>query len=356
MARLQHVGVLNAFARQPIGVVADQQLLFADQFPVVAIRAAIEAVGTVDHRLAEAVAGAAVIAQGRGATHSALPGVVLPRRAGCLHLVDRLLDQHHLAGITGGRDGRYAGEIQEVLVGSEALDPLADRRERFLGDHGVIALLLHGGGRERPPHRAAAVAGQVVPHHLHALGRLGEGYAEGVVQQAVAVRGHLHLRQVGAALFLVVLGYVRAAVARVDVHPVVGKTREHGLLGRAEQRLVLGQVGLGHRVQRFFAGEWIGVVACGADCGGTGLQATVPGRDTAVGIRRTFGTERGERAVEFAGVSFLGLGHRTNGQEGQGEGQFFHGRSSHQKLAFTVTEAKSRSSMVEKSLEPKKLL
>ncbi|MCY1537227.1 hypothetical protein D9M68_727160 [compost metagenome] len=238
-----------------------------------------------------------------------MPGVVLPRRTGGLHLVDRFLDQYHLAGITGGRDGRYAGEVQEVFVGSEVLEPLADRRERFLGDHGVIAFLLHGGGRERAPYRAAAVAGHVVPHHLHGLSRLQEGHAEGVVQQAIAVRGHFHLRQVGAALLLVVLGYVRGAMARIDVHPVVGKAREHGLLRRAEQRLVLGQVGLGHRVQRFFAGERIGVVAIGADRGGTGWQATVPGRDAAVGIRRAFGTQRGERAVEFAGVGFLGLRH-----------------------------------------------
>ncbi|MCY1359384.1 hypothetical protein D9M69_459520 [compost metagenome] len=223
MARLQHVGVFDAFARQPIGVVADQQFLFADQFPVVAIWRAVEAVGTVDHRLAEAVAGTAVIAEGRGAAHPALPGVVLPRCAGRDHLVDWLLDQRYLAGITGGRDGPHAGEVQEVLVGGEVLDALADRRECFLGDHGVVAFLLHSGGRERPPYRAAAVAGQVVPHHLHALGRLKKGYAEVVVQQAVAVRGHFHLRQVGAALFLVVLGYIRAAVARVDVHPVVGK-------------------------------------------------------------------------------------------------------------------------------------
>ncbi|MCY1359383.1 hypothetical protein D9M69_459510 [compost metagenome] len=120
--------------------------------------------------------------------------------------------------------------------------------------------------------------------------------------------------------------------------------------------MVLGQVGLGHRVQRLLAGERIGIVARGADCGGAGLQATVPGRDAAVGIRRSFGAQRCEGAIKFAGIGFLGLRHRTNGQECQGEGQFFHGRSSHQKLAFTVTEAKSRSSMVEKSLEPKKLL
>ncbi|MNZ49911.1 hypothetical protein D3C78_676900 [compost metagenome] len=145
-------------------------------------------------------------------------------------------------------------------------------------------------------------------------------------------------------------------MAGVDIHPVLGISGEHRLLARGEHCLVLGHVGLGHRVQRLLAGKWIGVIASGTDCGGAGFHAAVPGRDATVGIRRTFGAQRCEGAVKFAGIGFLGLRHRTNGQECQGEGQFFHCRIFHQKLAFTVTEAKSRSSMVEKSLEPKKAL
>ncbi|MNN33236.1 hypothetical protein D3C81_1469870 [compost metagenome] len=193
----------------------------------------------------------------------------------------------------------------------------------------------------------------MVPHDFHRLGGLREGHAVVVALEAVAVLDQLDLAQVGARFLQIGLGQGSAAMAGIDIHAVLGEAGEHRLLTGAEHCLVLGDVVLADGVQRLFGGERVGVVAAGADRRGAGLHAAIPGGDTAVGVGGAFGTHRGERCVEFAGVGLLGLGEGAGGEQCEGERQFsFHD----QKLALTVTEAKSRSSMVENWLEPKNSL
>ncbi|MOA28249.1 hypothetical protein D3C78_1491770 [compost metagenome] len=109
-------------------------------------------------------------------------------------------------------------------------------------------------------------------------------------------------------------------MARVDVHAVLGEAGEHRLLAGAEQRLVLGKVGLGDGVQRLLGGERVGIVAAGADCGGAGLQAAVPGRNAAIGVGGAFGSCRSKSGIETAGVGLLGLDHSAGGEQCEGEG------------------------------------
>ncbi|MNJ44003.1 hypothetical protein D3C77_390350 [compost metagenome] len=95
---LENVGVLQRFAGQFVAVVGNQPLFLAEQFPVVAIRRAVEAADAVAGQLAIAVACTGVIGHGRRTAHAALAGNVLPGTARLLHLVQRFMDHGDFTG------------------------------------------------------------------------------------------------------------------------------------------------------------------------------------------------------------------------------------------------------------------
>ncbi|MNL18551.1 hypothetical protein D3C87_1397010 [compost metagenome] len=95
---LDDVVVLHFRRLQFVVVVRDVQFLFADQFPVIAIRCAVHHVGVVGGAHAVGAVARAVIGHLRCTTHAALTGVVDPRQTRFLDLIDGLVDQDHTAG------------------------------------------------------------------------------------------------------------------------------------------------------------------------------------------------------------------------------------------------------------------
>ncbi|MNH08872.1 hypothetical protein D3C79_683100 [compost metagenome] len=150
---------------------------------------------------------------------------------------------------------------------------------------------------------------------------------------------------------------MRGALAGVDVELIAGEALEHRLLTWGQQVLVLPGIGGADHHQRLLRRERVGIVAVAGGCDAAGLEAARPGRDAAVGIGRTLAAHGVETAVKLAGISPFGIHRRLQAGHKQGKNsrQFFHW-SSHQKLTFRLTEAKSRSSRVVKSFEPKKSL
>ncbi len=160
-------------------VVRDVHLLLAHQLPVVAVGRAVEHVELV--RGAHAVGGGAGVVVGDVGRppHSALAGVVQPRGARLLDLVEGLVHQQDAAGQPRRRHHLLL-EVEDAVV--ERLLGLAllavDDVELVLEDDlGVAAAA--GGRRLRDLARGdvAAVARQVVPDQLDAALGNREGHA-----------------------------------------------------------------------------------------------------------------------------------------------------------------------------------
>jgi hypothetical protein len=113
--RADDVLLLQAVRVQLVGVVRDDHFLLADQLPVVALGAAVVDVQLVGG--AQAVRGRARVVEGdvRRTAHAALAGVVQPRAAVLLRLVERLVHQQDLAR-EARRRHRLLEEVQDDVV------------------------------------------------------------------------------------------------------------------------------------------------------------------------------------------------------------------------------------------------
>src|SRR3546814_862075 len=100
MAGLDDVGILELRRIDLVAVGGDVQFFLAHQFPVVAIRRTVVHVQVV--RGTQAVGGStrAVIGDLWRTTHTALTGIVDPRRTRFLHLVEGFVHQQYTTGQT----------------------------------------------------------------------------------------------------------------------------------------------------------------------------------------------------------------------------------------------------------------
>lgn len=80
---------------------------------------------------------------------------------------------------------------------------------------------------------------------------------------------------------------------------------------------VLRHVGLGHGVQRLFAGERIDIALAGVVSSGWGGQAAGPGRDGAAGIAGFFRTDWGQVLTQPGYFSSVQLGQGTAAYQAQ---------------------------------------
>ena len=324
VARLDDVVVLELRRVQAVAVVRNVHLALAHQFPVVTVRCAGEHVVVV--RGAQAVRGGAraVVRNLRGAANAALAGVVDPRQARLLHLVQGLVHQQDVTG--QARRRRYL-----LLEVGEDVAGLADilvthvlrHRDRFLeADRRIAAVGLRHDLNHRAGDVAAVVAGQVVPQRLHAILGQREGVVAALLEvlQTVAVIDRLD--EFGAALDggVDVVGQREGAVGLV-YRDLVGirVALEHRQLAGGKLVLVLVGVLRGDGEQRLFIGEGVGKEALAVELAGGAGDAAGPGRDAAVGVAfllRAHGRQGRAQLGHFVG------GHRRHhatGQQAQGQ-------------------------------------
>src|SRR5690606_26703769 len=103
MAGLDDVAVLDVAGADLVAVVRNVQLLLAHQSPFVAIRGATERVEVVGGTHAVGRGARAVIGYLRRTAYATLAGVVDPRLARFPDLIERIVNQQHVAGQPGWR-------------------------------------------------------------------------------------------------------------------------------------------------------------------------------------------------------------------------------------------------------------
>ncbi|MCY1530626.1 hypothetical protein D9M68_658200 [compost metagenome] len=365
VAGLDDVLVLQLRRIELVAVVGDVQLLLADQFPVVAVRRAVVHVVVVGGRHAVGGGRRAVVGHLGRAPHAALAGVVEPRLARFLDLVDGLVHQQHVAG-QARRGVHPLDEVEQGILPFRLVEIGQVGRIGNLVlemDHGEGAahLRLHAG--DVTVDVTAAVTGLVVPHHLDAGLRDREGVVVAVeVLQAVAAADQLGLPGAGADRLVHLVRQGRGAMARVDRNFVgIRVALEHRHLAGGQLVLVLLGVGRGDGEQRLLAGEGIGQEALGVHRAGIGRQASGPGGDGAVGIAgllRAHGRQGGAQLGDLVGGN---RGHHAAGEQRKGQGPGLEQGSSGkhvrdlllQKFIPRLNATKSRSIEVLKS-PPKK--
>ncbi|MCY1418396.1 hypothetical protein D9M71_339550 [compost metagenome] len=328
MTGLDHVRVLQLRRPQLVVVVGNVDFLLADQLPVVAVWRAVVHVVVVCH--AHAVGGGtrAIVGDLRGAAYAALAGVIGPRQARFLDLVDGLVGQDHVAGQTR-RTNHRLGDVQEEV--RALLRRNVGHRLRITDllldlDDGEIAVGHRSGLGDDLPDVGAAVAGLVVPHHFHAVlrNREGEGTRLLEVLQAVAVVDQLDIQRAGLRRIVDRLRCRRGAAGLVHRNPVGFRIAlEHRLLAGGQLVLVLVDVVPGDDEQRLVVGERIAEEAFGVHRYVARLQAAGPGRNAAVGVAGLLGPQRGQGSTKFCGFFRGNRGHCATGHQRECQGAGF---------------------------------
>ena len=342
--RLEDVGVFHRAAVQFVGIVGNNDFLFADELPFVAVGSAVIHVELVAG--AHAVGGGAGVVIGNigGAAHAALAGVVDPGVPFFFHLVEGLVGKENGAGLAGGSDDGLLVVDENVieLGGSESGADVVEEELILELDEGVTAAAGGGGLADVAGGGDAAVAREVIPHDLEALSRNREWHADDGVFERVAVVGEDGGGGVGLGGVVDPLGVGNAATGGVD-DELVGRRIgfEQGDGAGGELGLVLGEVGRGDREARLIGGEWIGVVIAGFVAGRRRENSAVPSGDGAGGVAGGLSAEGREVAAEAGGFAGgdggVGRGGEEREEEGAGEkekggegetgraGSFFHG-------------------------------
>ncbi|MNZ55312.1 hypothetical protein D3C78_732360 [compost metagenome] len=295
-----------------------------------------------------------------------MAGVVGPRQARFLDLVDGLVDQGHVTGQACRGNDFLLGIEQDVgaFIGGNVAHQLREADVLLELDDGVGTIGLRSGLGDHLGIVAAAIAGLVVPHHFHTILRNREGVVVRLLEvlQAVAVVDRLG----GQRTFLRrVIGQLRRrATATGWVYRNLVAVRialEHRLLAGGQLVLVLRDIVLGDGEQRLVALVGVAEEAVGVHRRGTRLETAGPLRNAAVGIAGLLATQRGQGGAQFGGFLRRNRRHHAGGQ--QRERQYgglqlcncFHvlALSLDQKFTPTLSETKSRSPLVLK-LPPKK--
>ncbi len=322
VAGLDDFAVLDLRIVELVAVVGNVDFLLAFQLPVVAVRRTVVHVEVV--RGAQAVGGGAgtVVGHLRSPPHAALAGVVEPRQARLLDLVEGLVDQQHVTGQARGRGDPLLEVEQHVarLVRVVVLQVGTEGEGILEVDQLVGAVDLRSGLGHQAPDAAAAIAGDVVPDHLQAVLRDRERVGGIEVLQAVAAFHQLggggvalgrllhRRRDGGAAVGLVYRDLVGIRVAL-----------EHGQLAGSQLVLVLVDVLRGDGEQRLLAGIGVGEEATAVDAAGVGRQAAVPGGDAAVGVAFLLRADGGQAAAELGGLVGRNRRRHRTGQQAEGQ-------------------------------------
>ena len=189
-------------------------------------------------------------------------------------------------------------------------------------DHGVVAAAGHRRQAEVAIEGVAAPAQDVIPDDLDALLRNREGDADDRAGHTVAALGQLGRGRHRLGRIVDALRRRGAAVGRVDVHLVRRISLEHGLL--ADRQLggvlahVVGRDGEEHLVGGIRVGMVLALLVAGRRCG----DATVPGRDGAVGVAGFFAAHGGEVLAEAVGLVGRNGREALAGQEQAGHEKY----------------------------------
>ncbi len=331
MAGFQNIGQLQLIAGQFVGVVRHVQLLLADQLPVVTVGGAVEHVEVVVG--AQAVGGGAGVVVGDVGRQAdaALAGVVGPRGARLLDLVDGFMDQQDLAGQTRRRRHRLqeVGVLVRLAVLRRLFQVAVDKVVFVLETHRRVGAIAGHRGLA-PVHRVgvAAVAQGGVPDRLQAVLGNRERHTAGGADDTVAAGRQLGAGGVGDRLVQVALRVGGAALGGIHVHLPGGVLLEHRHLARRQVRLVLVGIAGVDGEQQLVGRIRVGVVAAGDIAGYRLGDAAGKGGNGAGRIAGHFGPHRRQRLAEGG---WVGRQQRCRaGGEGQHEGAteqgkiFFH--------------------------------
>ena len=319
MPGLDDVVVLERRRVELVAVVGDVHLLLAHQFPVVAVGRAGEHVEVV--RGAQTVGRRArpVVGHLRRTAHAALAGVVDPRQARFLHLVEGFMHQQHAARQTRRRGDRLLEETQHVgrLGRVHVRDQLRHGHFFLEADRRVAAVGLRCGLGDDAPQVAAVVAGDVVPQHLHAI--LGDRErvvtVAGETLQAIAIVDRLDVQRAALDRLVDLRRQIDRAVGRVHRDLVgLGVTLEHRHLAFGKFVLVLVDGGRGDHEQRFFVGERVGEEAFAVHRTGVFRNAAGPGRNRAIGVAGLFRADRRQGGAQLGRLFRRHRRHHVGGQ------------------------------------------
>src|SRR5690606_36209795 len=224
VARLDDVAVLDVAGADLVAVVGNVQLFLAHEGPVVTIRGATEHVEVGGGAHAVGRGARAIVGHLRCAAYATLTGVIYPRLARLLNLIERVMHQQHVAGQAGWRGYAWLEEQQDVL-GAFGIEV---RHETGIGGlilemHQVVAAIgLRSSLDDISAAVLAPVASDVVPDYFQPVlgNREGVVTAVGEIGQAVAT-GHQ-------------FGFLRAGLGRL-VHLV---RQGRGAMGRENPDLV----------------------------------------------------------------------------------------------------------------------
>ncbi|MNY05211.1 hypothetical protein D3C86_1379230 [compost metagenome] len=253
--------------------------------------------------------------------YAALAGVVDPRQARFLDLVDGLVDQDHAAG-----HARWSGDLLFVVVqdvvglpGIDAFHQLRESQFVFVLDNVVRTIGLRGSLGRNTFHVAAAITVGVVPVHLHTVlwnrERVIAGLSE--VHQAVAIGGQFggYRAFPGDVIDVLWRGCGALGLEHRDL-VAVRIALEHRQLARGQLVLVLVDIGCRDHELRFFAGKRIAEKTI-VECRRAGFEAPGPGRNAAVGIALFLCPQRRQRSPQLRRLLWRNRGHHTAGQQRQ---------------------------------------
>ena len=243
-AWLDDAVVRKALLMHGITVVGHQHFALAEQFPLVAIRRAIERVDHIGRGQAAGVGLQGIIGQRRQTAYAAIVRAVAPRLASGQHLVERVLHHQRRTGQLGrGGDAILVvqhGVVQvrvshafavidviDVPIALDVVGPATDHH-RLVVDHVALVTL---------------VMQDVVPDHLDAALRDREGNARGCALNTVAVGDQFGADGVVAGGVIDPLRHRGTAASREYAQVVVGVTLQQRLHTVGKLAAVLVDIG-----------------------------------------------------------------------------------------------------------------
>ena len=313
----ENLAVAVLVAVQPIAVVRHEQLLFAQQLPVVAIHRTAEAVELVVGQQPVGGQRGIVVADMGRPSQAALAGIELPGARVLLLRVQRLVQQQDRARQPFRPRDHQRGKHQPVIeiVRRGALLRVVEQHV-FAKLHGIDDA---GGGDRKlvvpAPQCDTAITGSMIPDHLTTVLRNRKGDAGGGVVQRFSIFRQLGAQGIGPRSRVHPARCGGGASTRIDRHGVVLKLLEHRLLPFAEPVLVLPEILGRDREQGLLVCKGIAVARAGAgEAGRRAQQSAIPGRNRALGVAGDFRTQRSQNAAQFRG---LRIGNRRVGRYGQ---------------------------------------